>query len=317
MDTLFLNKLKDSLLPENILLNENLSRHTTFRIGGLADYFVKIQDVEELKKVIALSKEWDIPYKLIGNGSNIVFSDAGWRGIIIKNEINSNIIVEETDNSNEKTIVTADAGIMMAKFAKELAEHGLSGYEFASGIPGTLGGAIVMNAGAYGGEIGDYIISVKVLSKQGEEIQLKKEELSFSYRHSIIKQADYIVLSASFALNKGDKIEIYRKIDEYNNLRKEKQPLEYPSAGSTFKRPDGNYAGKLIMEAGLAGLQVGKAKVSEKHCGFLINTGGADADDVVQLINKIQILVKEHSGYELEPEIEFVGDFNIPHHPRN
>lgn len=310
MNMVFLDNLHKILLPEHIQLDESMSRHTTFRIGGPADYFTKPQSIEELKQIILLCREHNISYKVIGNGSNLLFSDKGCRGMVIKNETGGDLIIEQAGGSKNACKVTAASGILLSKFANELARRGLTGYEFASGIPGTLGGAVVMNAGAYGGEIGDYIQSVDVLDGNGNVLTLNKEELAFSYRHSIVKEAGYIVLQAVFIVNQGISSEIYAKMEEYNKARKEKQPLEYPSAGSAFKRPAGNYAGKLIMEAGLRGLSAGGAKVSEKHCGFIINTGGATAEDVLSLLQKVKEAVKEHSGYELETEIETAGDFS-------
>lgn len=289
----------------NITLNEPLRNHTTFRIGGPADYFVCAFDVFVIKNVILLAKQYKVPYFVLGNGSDLLFSDAGFRGIVIK-------VIESKDDvkfveKDHKVYVTGSAGILLSKFAMVIAEKSLTGFEFAAGIPGSLGGAIYMNAGAYDGEIKDCILCATVLTEDGEVKTLSKEELQLSYRSSIIQREKYIVIDATFVLGYGNKEDIINKINDLNQRRKDKQPLEYPSAGSTFKRPEGYFAGKLIMDAGLRGYRVGDAMVSEKHCGFVINVGNATADDVKQLIQEVIQIVKEKFGVTLEPEVRIIN----------
>ncbi len=296
-------KLKTILSEENILRNEPLSKHTTFKIGGLADYFVTPTNKEELKLVMQACIESNIPYYIIGKGSNILVGDKGYQGVII--QIYRKFDWIRIDNH----LVTAGAGVMLAKLAREVAEHNLAGMQGESGIPGTLGGAVTMNAGAYGYEIKDYIVSATVLNREGEIFTLQKEELQLSYRTSIIQKEDYIVVEAVFELPSGKKEDILAEMAELNRKRVEKQPLEYPSAGSTFKRPEGYFAGKLIMDAGLAGYRVGDIMVSEKHCGFVINVGNGTASEVRQLIDDVKRIVYEKNQILLEPEVRFLGEF--------
>ncbi len=289
----------------NITLNEPLRNHTTFRIGGPADYFVCAFDALMIEKVILLAKQFKVPYFVLGNGSDLLFSDEGFRGIVIK-------IIESKDDvkfveKDHKVYVTGSAGILLSKFAMLIAENSLTGFEFAAGIPGSLGGAIYMNAGAYDGEIKDCIVCATVLTEDGEVKTLSKEELQLSYRSSIIQKEKYIVIDATFALEYGNKEDIINKINDLNQRRKDKQPLEYPSAGSTFKRPTGYFAGKLIMDAGLRGYRVGDAMVSEKHCGFVINVGNATAADVKQLIQEVIQIVEDKFGVTLEPEVRIIN----------
>lgn len=287
-----------------ILEQELLSRHTTFRIGGPATYYVIPEKIEEVKEGIAFAKERNLPFYIVGKGSNMLFSDEGYEGVVI--EIGKGLEKVEIQDDG---VVNVQAGTSMSVMAAKVAEEGLTGFEFAGGIPGTLGGGIAMNAGAYGGEIKDCIMSATVLTEEGEILTLSKEQLELGYRTSIIQKKRYIVLDAKFSFQNGNSEEIKAKMRELNGQRREKQPLEYPSAGSTFKRPEGYFAGKLIQDAGLRGYRVGDAQVSEKHCGFVVNRGNATAQEVNQLIQDVQKKVKEEFQVELEPEVRMVGKF--------
>lgn len=306
MGTEVLQDLKKIVTPERVVCGEPLRNHTTFKIGGPADYFVITKNAEETAAVIQYCNQQSLPILMIGNGSNLLISDAGIRGVVVKQEDNPEEFI--ITNCEEGYLVTGGAGMNLSAFAMKIANEGLTGFEFAAGIPGSLGGAVYMNAGAYGGEIKDCIRSARVLTKEGEIISLPREELELSYRSSIIQKKGYYVIDATFLFQKGNQKEILSKIEELNRARKEKQPLEYPSAGSTFKRPEGYFAGKLIMDAGLRGYRVGGAMVSEKHCGFVINTGNATAKDVLQLIKDVQRSVKEKFGVTLEPEVRLIGE---------
>lgn len=283
---------------------EIMSKHTTFRVGGPADFYLVPETEEEVAEAVDFAKDKGLSYYPIGRGSNLLVGDRGYHGVII--EIGSGM---EKLQIHEDGLVEAQAGITLAKMASELAAHGLAGFEFASGIPGTLGGAVAMNAGAYGGEIKDTIVSATVLTETGDILVLGKEELALGYRTSIIQKKPYMVLSAVFSFSQGQPGEIRERMRELNEKRREKQPLEYPSAGSTFKRPAGHFAGKLIEDAGLRGYRIGDAQVAEKHCGFIINRGHATAADIRRLIEDVQQRVKEQSGVELEPEVRMVGKF--------
>lgn len=297
-------KLQTVVAKEQITIDEPLSKHTTFRIGGPCDYFIDIKKDEELVEVVHLCKEEKVPYFLIGNGSNLLVADEGFRGVVLKiNECSEEFTIEEEEDC---AIVTGSAGMNLTTFAMKVANLGLTGFEFAAGIPGTLGGAVFMNAGAYGGEVKDCILCAKVVSLDGEILNLSKEELKLSYRNSIAQKKGYLILSATFKFSKGDKDEIRQKIEELNRQRREKQPLEYPSAGSTFKRPEGYFVGKLIMDAGLRGYRVGGAMISEKHCGFVINYDNATAADVIHLIGDVSRIVKEKYNVVLEPEVRML-----------
>ncbi|MCH5264669.1 MAG: UDP-N-acetylmuramate dehydrogenase [Lachnospiraceae bacterium] len=286
-----------------ILEQEPMKRHTTFRIGGPAAYYMVPEEEEEIRIAIEFAREKNLPYYLLGRGSNVLFHDDGYPGVVI--EIGRGLAKFEM----YKGLVMAQAGISLSAMAAKLAEEGFTGFEFAAGIPGTLGGAITMNAGAYGGEIRDCIVSATVLTEDGDTQVLSREELELGYRSSLIQRSSYIVKSGTFNFEEGDREEIQAKMKELNQKRREKQPLEYPSAGSTFKRPEGHFAGKLIEDAGLKGYRVGDAQVSEKHCGFVVNRGSATAAQVCQLISDVQRKVQEAFGVELEPEIRFVGPF--------
>ncbi len=282
---------------------EPMAKHTSFRIGGPADYYVTPSSVREICEIIGLCKTEQIPCTVIGNGSNLLVSDAGYRGVIIAlgNEFAACTLEKETG------ALTAQSGIMLGKLANQAMEAGLSGMEFASGIPGTLGGAVVMNAGAYGGEMKDILISATVLDDRNEVVVLDNQALELGYRTSVVAKKHYIVLEASLQLKSGNREEILALMQDLNGRRREKQPLNYPSAGSTFKRPEGHFAGKLIEECGLRGYQVGDAMVSTKHCGFVVNAGSATAADVMQLITDVKETVYKQTGVMLEPEVKFLG----------
>lgn len=297
-------KLMNAYVPEeDILSKEPMWKHTTFRVGGEADCFVRISSPSQLAGLIPRLKENKIPWFIMGNGSNLLVGDKGFRGVIL--QIGSKMGALSTEGSR----IRAGAGALLSAAAKYAMEQGLAGLEFASGIPGTVGGGVMMNAGAYGGEMKQVIRSVTVLDENGRVFELDRDSMEFGYRTSVIKRRRLIVLEAVMALEAGDREEIRAKMEELAVRRKEKQPLEFASAGSTFKRPEGYFAGKLIMEAGLRGYGVGGARVSEKHCGFVINAGEACAADISAVIKEVQRRVKEHSGVSLEPEVIFLGDF--------
>ena len=302
MNQNFYDKLNNVIAKDSILTDEPMSRHTTFRVGGPADFFVTPKAKEEVRDVIRICKEAGMPYYIIGNGSNLLVSDAGYRGVIVQ------IYKEMTEVKVEGDLVKAQAGALLSGIAAKALGAELSGFEFASGIPGTIGGACVMNAGAYGGEMKDVLESVTVLTGEGKIIELGRNELELGYRTSVIAKKGYIVLGAVLKLERGDGEKIKTYMDELKEKRVTKQPLEYPSAGSTFKRPEGYFAGKLIEDAGLRGFQVGGAQVSEKHCGFVINRNHATAADIMELMRQVQIRVKENSGVDLEPEVKRLGD---------
>lgn len=288
---------------DNVYFEEPMKKHTTFRIGGAADYYLCPHTPEEIREIIQVCREEQIPWFVIGNGSNLLVSDSGYRGAVIQIYRNfSRVVCEET-------VIRAQAGALLSQIAAQAQKSSLTGFEFAAGIPGTLGGAVTMNAGAYGGEMKDVLKSATVLTGDGQIRRLSAEELKLGYRTSIIKSGEYTVLEAEIGLERGDEEKIRSRMEELREQRKTKQPLEYPSAGSTFKRPQGYFAGKLIMDAGLRGFCVGGAQVSEKHCGFVINTGDATAADVVGLIREIQRRVEEQFGVKLEPEVRFLGEF--------
>ncbi|MCD8230347.1 MAG: UDP-N-acetylmuramate dehydrogenase [Clostridiales bacterium] len=287
---------------EYVLRDESMSRHTTFRVGGPADFLV-MPDMESLPKVIAYCREKGIPCLVIGNGSNLLCGDGGVDGVVI--EIGKRMSGIRVGAEN----VAAEAGALLSAVSARAASESLTGFEFAAGIPGSIGGAAVMNAGAYGGEMKDVLTDVTVLTSEGEIRTVPAEELDLSYRHSAIPGRGYIVLSVSLRLKTGDSDAIFAYMAELKEKRVSKQPLEYPSAGSTFKRPQGYFAGKLIQDAGLRGFVAGGAQVSEKHCGFVINRGGATAADICSLMEHVQQTVREQFGVELEPEVKFVGKF--------
>ena len=286
-----------------ILEQEPMCKHTTFRIGGAAKYFAMPKNTAEIQTLIAYCKEHKLDYCVLGNGSNVLFTDAGYDGLII--QIGSAMSEIRVDG----TSVYAQAGAILARVANLAYEAGLTGMEFAAGIPGSIGGAIVMNAGAYGGEMKDILQKVTVLTPDGTVQTLSVEELELSYRHSIIPEKGYLVISAVLKLQPGNADEIQSIMDDLKEKRVSKQPLEYPSAGSTFKRPEGYFAGKLIQDAGLRGFRVGGAQVSEKHCGFIINRDQATSTDICQLMQQVSEIVYEKFGVRLEPEVKKIGEF--------
>ncbi|HIX60361.1 MAG TPA: UDP-N-acetylmuramate dehydrogenase [Candidatus Blautia gallistercoris] len=288
---------------ENVKTDEPMSRHTTFRIGGNADYFLIPHSAEEIKEVLAFCRKESLPYFILGNGSNLLVSDRGYRGVVLQLYKNWNQITVSGEE------IRAQAGALLSAVSRRAQEAELAGFEFAGGIPGTLGGAVVMNAGAYGGEMKDVLVDATVLTREGEIVTIPREALEMGYRTSLVKTREYLVLEARIRLQKGNPDEIRERMKDFTGRRTSKQPLEYPSAGSTFKRPEGYFAGKLIMDAGLRGFRVGGAQVSEKHCGFVINTGQATAADVRELMEKVQTKVEEQFGVRLEPEVKFLGDF--------
>ncbi len=287
---------------ENVLRDEPMSRHTTFRIGGPADYFVTPKDKGEIKKIIKFCRKEQVPFYVIGNGSNLLVGDRGYRGVII--QIFKQMSKIEVDGER----IMAQAGALLSKLAAAALDASLTGFEFASGIPGTLGGALRMNAGAYGGEMKQVVLSADVLTPAGDFITLSVDELGMGYRTSIISKNDYVVIDALLQLKKGNKEEIKAQMADLREKRVSKQPLEYGSAGSTFKRPEGYFAGKLIDDAGLRGFRVGDAQVSEKHCGFVINRGNATAAEVRELMQIVSERVEEKFGVRLQPEVRCIGE---------
>lgn len=289
---------------EQVLFEEPMKSHTTFRIGGPAEVFIMPKSIKQVQMAVKICQEEQIPYFILGNGSNLLVSDRGYRGVIIQMDRNmGEIQVEGTE-------IQAAAGALLSSIAVAARRESLTGFEFAGGIPGTLGGAVVMNAGAYGGEIKDVLKEVTVMDGDGKIFTLPASELEMGYRTSIIKTAGYLVLSARITLSRGKEEDIKARTRELSEMRTQKQPLDYPSAGSTFKRPEGYFAGKLIMDSGLRGYSVGGAMVSEKHCGFVINKGNATAEDVVSLMKHVTEVVQEKYGVTLEPEVKFLGEFD-------
>ena len=294
----------EKIVPqENILFNEPMSRHTTFRVGGAAKCLIKVNNKEQMKKLIPYLHMTGQNFFILGNGSNLLVGDKGYSGILVKlGEGMESVTVE-----GERMKISA--GTLLSKAASAARENELTGMEFASGIPGTVGGAIVMNAGAYGGEMKQIVESVEVMNMEGEILVLDNDTMEFGYRKSVIKSRPFIVLETVLCLQKGKQEEISSKMEELSRLRREKQPLEYASAGSTFKRPEGYFAGKLIMDAGRRGFSIGGAKVSEKHCGFIVNSGNATAADIREVIDEVQKCVKAKFGVTLEREVIYLGDF--------
>lgn len=284
-----------------ILEQEPLGAHTTFRIGGPASFYMIPENAEEIREGIRFAKERGLPFITIGRGSNMLFPDEGYHGVVI--EIGSGMNQIEYCGAGK---IRAQAGALLSAIASEAARHSLTGFEFAGGIPGTLGGAVVMNAGAYGGEIKDSILSARVMDSAGNESCLDREQLELGYRTSVIQSRGDLVLEAEFQFEMGDSGEIRDRMKELSAKRRDKQPLEFASAGSTFKRPEGHFAGKLIEDAGLRGYRIGDAQVSEKHCGFVVNRGNATAKEVLAVICDVQKKVLESSGVKLEPEVKII-----------
>lgn len=287
--------------------HEPMKNHTTFRIGGPADVFVSPETEESLICGLKWCREQNVPFYVIGNGSNLLVGDKGFRGVIF--QVCKNLESVEIKESAEAMYVRAGAGVMLAKLAKDVSARGYAGFEFATGIPGTLGGAVTMNAGAYGGEMKQVIQSVRAVNMAGDIMELSIDGLDMGYRASRVQKEQLIVLSAVLKFSRGDAAKISERVEELTRQRKEKQPLEYPSAGSTFKRPEGYFAGKLIQDAGLKGYRVGDAMVSEKHSGFVINAGAATALEVRQLMRNVDAVVYDKFGVHLEPEVRLIGEF--------
>jgi len=290
---------------KNVKENEPMSLHTTFRTGGCADLFLIVDTISALKNVLKICADEGVKHYLVGNGSNLLISDDGYKGVIIKlGKGFFDITVDSLNNS--ESVIKAGAGVLLSKVARFALDNSLAGFEFAAGIPGTVGGAIVMNAGAYGGEMKDVVKSVTVMDANGDVKTLSCDEMQFEYRNSIVKKEGLYVLETEFLLSCGNKNEIEDKMNELCAKRREKQPLEYPSAGSTFKRPDGYFAGKLIEDAGLRGYRCGGACVSDKHCGFVVNDNNATTADVLAVINYVQETVYDKFGIKLEPEVKIL-----------
>lgn len=304
MEDQFYQKLIQTLPIEQVRCKEPMLNHTSLHIGGEADYLVTPGSIDEIRAVLELCKQEKLPYYIMGNGSNLLVSDQGFRGMIIKLGENFSSIWVKEDGE-----VTAQAGVLLAKLANVVADHSLTGFEFASGIPGTLGGAVTMNAGAYDGEMKQCLTGARVLDEEGNVLELSLEDLKLGYRTSILQSHNYILLEADIKLTKGDESQIRDKMNDLNARRRDKQPLDKYSAGSTFKRPEGYFAGKLISDAGLRGYQVGRAAISEKHCGFVINMDHATAKDFLTVVEDVIRIVQEKFGVKLEPEVKFLGKF--------
>ena len=295
--------IRANVPEEDILTEEPMSRHTTFRIGGEAACFIRISSEEQLRKLIPYFDNVGVEYFVLGKGSNLLVGDKGYPGVILQiSDACQQIEAEENR-------LQVQAGAALSKVALFAMERGLEGLEFAAGIPGTVGGGVAMNAGAYGGEMNQVVESVRVLSSEGEILTLDNDTMEFGYRTSIIRNRNFTVLSVTFRLREGNREEIRARIEDFQKRRMEKQPLNYPSAGSTFKRPEGYFAGKLIMDAGLRGFQIGDARVSDKHCGFVVNVGKATARDVTDVIEEVQEKVRERFGVSLEREVIYLGKF--------
>ncbi len=292
------NRLSE--LKIEYIKDEPMSRHTTFKIGGNADIFASVKSNDQLKQILSLTQEFCIPYFVLGNGSNLLVSDKGIEGVVISLDgLNGIEIIGDA--------VVCGAGASIRSVCLAVQKQSLSGLEFAYGIPGTVGGALYMNAGAYGGEMSQVVKSAKAIDKNGNMIELSLDDMQLGYRTSVFKNRGLVITSVTFQLKKGNKQQIKAAMDDFFGRRRSKQPLEFPSAGSTFKRPQGYFAGALIEQNNLKGVSVGGAQVSEKHAGFVINTGNATCDEVLSLIKKIQNTVKNTNGVDLEPEVIFVG----------
>ncbi|MCR5197061.1 MAG: UDP-N-acetylmuramate dehydrogenase [Pseudobutyrivibrio sp.] len=295
-----INQLQNDFSDLEILSDEPMSKHTTFKIGGPADIYVE-PSIVQVVPLIKLLKKQAIPFMVIGNGSNLLVSDDGIEGVVIS------LAKPAADIQIDGTSITAEAGAMLSSVANQAAASGLTGLEFASGIPGSIGGAVYMNAGAYGGEIKDVLTSVTILTPEFDLVELTPEDLDLSYRHSSLMEKGGIVLSAKLELQLGDSQAIKAQIEDIRQQRINKQPLNFPSAGSTFKRPEGYFAGKLIDDAGLRGYTVGGAQVSNKHCGFVVNTGDATCADVLKLMSDVDDIVFDKFGVHLAPEVRIIG----------
>lgn len=303
----FYHKLSEAAGADHILKDEPMSAHTTFRIGGPADYFVVPEDAASLGRGVALCRAEGVDYFITGNGSNLLVGDGGYRGVVF--HICHTMDDVAYEEKGTELLVEAGAGVMLSSLARQVSSKGYTGFEYATGIPGTLGGGVTMNAGAYGGEISDNLLWAELMDETGAVLRLERDRLKLSYRHSVMMEQPLVVLRAGFSFTKGDAMAIKEKVAELSRSRKEKQPLEYPSAGSTFKRPEGYFAGKLIQDCGLKGFRVGDAMVSEKHSGFVINVGHATAADVMTLIRHVQQEVDRQFCVRIEPEVRMIGEF--------
>ena len=295
---------KSKLNKENLYYDEPMAKHTSFKIGGPADVFIKVDNIEELKETLDLSKQNQIPLTIIGNGSNLLVTDKGIRGITAK----LNLKDIEIKNENNKQIIKVDAGVPVGLLAQKLLKEEITGFEELSGIPGTIGGAVIMNAGAHGKELKDILKKVTAIDYNGNMREFTNEECQFSYRNSRFQKEKYIILQATLELEKGNAKEIKEKMDEYMQFRKEKQPIEYPNAGSTFKRGEDFVTAKLIDEAGLKGYKVGGAQVSKKHAGFIVNVDNATAKDVIELTDYIKEKIEEKFDKKINLEIQIIGE---------
>jgi len=294
----------ETIVPsENVRQQEPMAAHTTFRVGGPADVFVTVSEEEQLRKILKYLDLTGWSYFLLGCGSNLLVSDRGYRGVVIR--LDGAFGGVRVDGRR----ITAGSSALLSQVARAACENSLCGLEFASGIPGSVGGGVRMNAGAYGGEMAQVVRTVRVMYKDGSIMELDNNTMEFGYRSSVLKDRPYVVLDVTMELEEGKKEEILERMKELAARRREKQPLEYASAGSTFKRPEGYFAGKLIMDAGMRGARIGGARVSDKHCGFIINDGTATAADIAELIEEVTETVKEKFGVRLEPEVIFLGDF--------
>ena len=296
------NDLLKIVNEEDIKIDEPMKKHISFRVGGPADILVRPRTEEQLSQILKYIDENALPYLIIGNGSNLLVKDGGIRGIVI--EFGDNFNNFEIDGN----IIKAQSGALLAIIGRNAMKNSLTGFEFAAGIPGTLGGALAMNAGAYGGEMKQVVKSVKLMDTDGNIFELSNEEMKFEYRKSLLSSTDYIVLSAVIELQEGNIDEIKATMADYSNKRVTKQPLNLPSAGSTFKRPEGNFAAKLIDDCGLRGLTLRGAQVSDKHCGFVVNSGGADAKDILDLMFIVKSTVNGKFGIMLEEEVKIIGE---------
>lgn len=297
------DRLVETLGSDRVRRDEPMRLHTTFRVGGPADYFISVRSAEELQAVLTACKDTQTNWYIIGNGSNLLVGDKGVRGVVIQ------IWKEMSEVTVEGDKIYTQAGALLSMIGNVALKHSLTGFEFAAGIPGTLGGAVCMNAGAYGGEMKDVLEEVTVLTPEGEILTLKKEELELGYRTSLVAKEGYIVLQAVLGLSHGESSEIREYMNDLRDRRVSKQPLEYPSAGSTFKRPEGHFAGKLIQDSNLAGFRVGGAQVSDKHCGFVINKDHATATDIMELVEQVRQTVQDKFGITLELEVKRLGEF--------
>ena len=311
MDNKMLSEALISMLGAgNVRTGELMKTHTTFRIGGAADYYVTPQAEKQIADVIAFLKKSDIKYIVIGNGSNILVSDEGFRGVVVElgDGFSDYEFLQDSQDNSDEVLVKASAGMKLTRLGNQLAANGIAGFEFATGIPGCIGGAVRMNAGAYGGEMKDIVKSVRLMDTDGNILDFTNEQMEFSYRRSILSRTDYIVLSAQIELENGSYDEIKATMADFTQRRVTKQPLSLPSAGSTFKRPEGHFAAKLIDDSGLRGLTLRGAQVSEKHCGFVVNLGNAKAKDILDLMYIVKSTVKSKYGITLEEEVKILGE---------